>query len=250
MRHDLETRREVLDLVESGVPLLRISKMTGICRATIRRWRDDPRPLQALAGDPDPAWRPPDGPVYCYLLGLYLGDGCISASGTSLRITLDAQYGELVGRARGAMLTTFPGRHVGMYRHAVHRKVDLQVNHRSLPYAFPQHGPGRKHERQIELVPWQVELTRAYPERLVLGLIHSDGSRCVNRFATRLPSGRLAHYEYPRYFFTNYSADIRRIFTDHCELLGIRWTQSNWRNVSVSHRRSTALLDSFVGPKR
>ena len=71
----------------------------------------------------------------------------------------------------------------------------------------------------------------------------------MNRFAVNLPSGRVGRYAYPRYFFTNYSADIRRIFCEHCELLGIRWTQSNARNISVSHRDSVALLDEFVGPK-
>lgn len=127
-----------------------------------------------------------------------------------MRITLDAVSGELVGKAHGALLTTFPDRHIGVYKHPVHRKVDLQLSHRSLAYAFPQHGPGRKHEREIALVPWQLQLTQAYPERLLRGLIHSDGSRCINRFSTKLPSGRVATYEYPRYFFTNYSTDIRR----------------------------------------
>jgi hypothetical protein len=51
------------------------------------------------------------------------------------------------------------------------------------------------------------------------------------------------------YFFSNLSSDIRALFCEHCELLGIRWTQSNPRNISVSHRRTVALLDDFVGPK-
>ncbi len=147
------------------------------------------------------------------------------------------------------MGTLFPGRTLGHYRHPVHRKVDLQVSHPSLPFAFPQHGPGSKLDRKIELVDWQLELTHAYPEQLIRGLIHSDGCRCTNRFKTKLPSGRVAEYEYPRYFFTNYSADIRGIFCSHGDLLGIRWTQSNPRNISVSHRVSVALLDTFVGPK-
>jgi hypothetical protein len=68
------------------------------------------------------------------------------------------------------------------------------------------------------------------------GLVHSDGSRARNAFSTELLSGRIASYCYPRYFFTNHSEDIRRIFCDHCELLGVRWTQSNATNISVSHR--------------
>jgi len=60
----------------------------------------------------------------------------------------------------------------------------------------------------------------------------------------------VAEYAYPRYFFSNMSADIRGLFCEYCERLGIRWTQSNQRNISVSHRGSVARLDEFVGPKR
>ena len=56
-------------------------------------------------------------------------------------------------------------------------------------------------------------------------------------------------YFYPRYFFTNYSEDILNIFTSTCDQLGIHWTQSNWRNISISHRESVARLDTFIGPK-
>jgi hypothetical protein len=56
-------------------------------------------------------------------------------------------------------------------------------------------------------------------------------------------------YAYPRYNFSNASADIRQIFCDACDLLGIEWRVMNARNISVARRRSVALLDSFVGPK-
>lgn len=79
-------------------------------------------------------------------------------------------------------------------------------------------------------------------------MIHSDGSRCENRFTVQLKSGP-REYSYPRYFFTNYSDDIRDLFCQSCDQLGIRWSQSNWRNISISHRDSVARLDSFVGPK-
>lgn len=127
--------------------------------------------------------------------------------------------------------------------------VILQSSSRDWPNLFPQHGPGKKHERKIELVDWQLLITHEWTREFIRGLIHSDGSRCMNRFSVKLPSGRIGRYAYPRYFFTNYSEDIRRIFCDHCDLLGIRWSQSNPRNISVSHRDSVAILDSFVGPK-
>jgi hypothetical protein len=45
---------------------------------------------------------------------------------------------------------------------------------------FPQHGPGRKHERKIELTPWQQELVDLDPRPLVRGLLHSDGCQVPN----------------------------------------------------------------------
>jgi hypothetical protein len=71
----------------------------------------------------------------------------------------------------------------------------------------------------------------------------------INRFRTKLPSGRVGDYSYIRYFFSNLSEDIRRIFREHCELLGVRVTQSNHRNLTVSHRHSVAVLEDIVGPK-
>jgi hypothetical protein len=115
--------------------------------------------------------------------------------------------------------------------------------------AFPQHGPGKKHQRRIELVEWQREIAHAHARELIRGLLHSDGCRCINRFTVDLPRGGLREYAYARYFFSNRSADIRAIFTEHCDLLGIRWSMSNARNVSISHRRSVRLLDEFVGDK-
>jgi hypothetical protein len=39
------------------------------------------------------------------------------------------------------------------------------------------------------------------------------------------------------------------LFCIYCERLGVRWTRSNHRNISVSHRHSVAILDAFIGPK-
>ena len=96
---------------------------------------------------------------------------------------------------------------------------------------------------------WQERIVEAHPWQFLRGLLHSDGCRTINRFKTKLPSGRVAEYEYPRWFFSNLSADIRGLFCVTCEQLGLRWTQSNHRNISISHRRSVALLEEHVGPK-
>jgi hypothetical protein len=45
------------------------------------------------------------------------------------------------------------------------------------------------------------------------------------------------------------SDDIRRLFCRTCRQLGIGYTWSNWKTVSIARRNSVALLDSFVGPK-
>jgi hypothetical protein len=45
------------------------------------------------------------------------------------------------------------------------------------------------------------------------------------------------------------SADIRALFCNTCDLLGIEWRVMNARNISVARWASAALLDEFVGPK-
>jgi hypothetical protein len=196
-------------------------------------------------------WRPPDTWSYGYLLGMYLGDGhvAIRARTTNLRITLDAAYPDLVDETVMAVQLAVPYGHVSVRRHPRDASVIVGSYAQHWPAAFPQHGAGQKHDRPIVLATWQRAILDADPRPFLRGLIHSDGCRVVNRFTTTLPSGRVAEYAYPRYFFSNLSADIRALFCEYCERLGIRWTQSNHRNISVAQRPSVALLDEFIGPK-
>ncbi len=252
-RRRQEEFESVMTLMEAGRGDSEIARLTGVPRATISAWRHGrgARYHHRLSAA-RPSWRPPDPRSYSYLLGVYLGDGCIVTTREQaawLVITLDAAYPGIVEETATATEACFPDTPVRRYSRGDGSVAAVQVNHPALPCAFPQHGAGRRHLRPIELVSWQLEVTHRFPEALLRGLIHSDGCRTVNRFKTRLPSGRLAPYEYPRYFFSNLSEDIRRIFCDHCDLLGIRWTQSNPRNISISHRKSVALLDEFIGPK-
>jgi hypothetical protein len=248
--HDADTVRTALELVASGLSDREAAKRAGVSRHTLRRWRVGRVSIAEREDRDERRTRPLDERAYSYLLGVYLGDGVVSwtARSTQLTLTLDSRYPDVVRECAMAIARTLPVQ-VGWRTPAGRRMVILTAGSLDWPSLFPQVGPGKKHQRRIELVPWQLVITHQHTREFIRGLIHSDGSRCLNRFSVNLPSGRVGRYEYPRYFFTNYSADIRRIFCDHCDLLGIRWTQSNPRNISVSHRDSVPILDSFVGPK-
>jgi hypothetical protein len=99
---------------------------------------------------------------------------------------------------------------------------------------------GRKHERKIELLSWQRDITRKHPGLLLRGLIHSDGCRILNR---------VNGTDYPRYHFTNRSAGIRDIFCAACEDYRVHWTACRTELLSVARRRDVARLDLAVGPK-
>lgn len=129
------------------------------------------------------------------------------------------------------------------------RGVRVECISRLWPYVFPQHGPGPKHRRRIELVDWQREIVERHTEAFLRGLLHSDGCRSMNRVRVRLKGGE-KRYEYARYFFSNRSEDIKDLFCAGCDRLGIRWSRANPRHVSISDRAGVARLDRFVGPKR
>jgi len=89
----------VLDLSAQGLGAADISRRTGIPRGTVRDWISGRTPRRAsydgrsCEGCGGVAHRFGDlPPEYVYLLGLYLGDGCISAYRRGvykLRINLD-----------------------------------------------------------------------------------------------------------------------------------------------------------------
>src|SRR5207237_10314003 len=90
------------------------------------------------------------------------------------------------------------------------------------PCLFPQHGPGPKHRRPIELTDWQDRIVGAHVKRFLRGLIHSDGTRIV---ATERKGAYVRRA--PRYAFRNRSDDILEIFRRSCELAGIYCTRAS-----------------------
>jgi hypothetical protein len=162
----------------------------------------------------------------------------------TLRIALDGLYPGIITECVEAMRAVLPDnrQHVQSIRGS--RGVGVNTYSKQLRCLFPQHGPGPKHERRIVLCDWQHEIVTRRPDLLLRGLIHSDGCRCLNTI--RHPKRT---YRYPRYTFTNRSDDIRGIFCDALDQLGIEWRVMNAWNISVARGDSVARLDEFVGPK-
>ncbi|BFV59893.1 hypothetical protein KCMC57_up49970 [Kitasatospora sp. CMC57] len=168
----------------------------------------------------------------------------------SLSIACGDAWPGLIDSAERAVRCVLPNNSVCRVRNTGCHYVKVYSRH--LPCLFPQHGPGKKHERPIALVPWQRELVDAHPWALLRGLIHSDGCRIVN-WASRTTDGVVTRYEYPRYFFTNTSTDIVRLFTDTLDAVGVAWKSyarpTGAVNISVARRASVALMDQYIGPK-
>jgi hypothetical protein len=185
---------------------------------------------------------------YSYLLGLYLGDGCLLKHPRGvyrLHISLDAAYPLIAEECLAAMTLVMPASKASMSPHARARMLNLVSYSQHWPHVFPQHGRGVKHQRKIRLEPWQERIVERHPGRLLRGLIHSDGCRVTNTI--KRPKRT---YSYPRYFFSNRSQDIQGIFCEACDRLGIAWRQDGPWNISVARREAVAIMDRHVGPKR
>jgi len=223
-----------------------VARQLAIPRTTVRDWRR--RPAPATPADLCPrCWRRGSGITftaedYAELLGLYLGDGHITALARTdrLRISLDARYPGIAGDSEALLRRCFPSNRVGRLAADGGATVVLWVYSRHLSCLFPQHAPGKKHERRIELEPWQQELVESAPWAFLRGCIRSDGCVFINR------TGR---YEYLSYSFCNVSEDIRNLFIQVCEAVGIHCRASG-RNVRVNRRACVQLLVEHVGTKQ
>ncbi|WP_329287176.1 helix-turn-helix domain-containing protein [Streptomyces sp. NBC_00691] len=259
--YDIGTRQRALTLLRSGAKNAAVARTLNIPPGTIGSWKHADRAKRGECPGrvdrplcPRCDGRELDEAAYAYLLGLYLGDGHISHPRQhrvpSLRITLDDAWPGVQQEAMTAVRTVFPDNTASWARKTGCR--DAKVHSKHLVCLFPQHGPGKKHERAIVLEPWQREIVDAHPWPFVRGLIHSDGSRVVN-WTEKTIGGRRKRYEYPRYFFTNTSDDIARLYTDTLDRVGVAWRSrlraTGAHDVSVARRDAVALLDAHVGPK-
>jgi hypothetical protein len=251
MTHPPDLVEHTLGLWRDGLTQAEIAQRLGVPRSTVRDWavgrvprryRPPARSCPACGG-PEHDFRELR-PAYVHLLGLYLGDGCLSLHPRGvykLRLALDAKYPAIVSEAARSMELTMPSSTVGR-RLSRSNYVEVYAYAKAWACLFPQHGPGRKHERRIVLTHWQLKAVRSRPDLLVRGLLQSDGCRFQN-------TGR-GGWSNPRYSFSNVSDDIKRIFCDACELLRLHCTSAPPKTIYVSRKADVALLDGLVGPKR
>jgi hypothetical protein len=254
--HSRDTYDQVRTLIAEGLDSSEISRRTGLPRSTVRYWRTGqptirtPDAGRLCQGDCEAVLRQRwFGDIYALLFGHYLGDGTIDIGERGvarLRVTCTAGYVDIINDVASAMCVVRGVDKVGFVRRA--GCVDVVASWKHWACVFPQHGPGRKHEREIRLRPWQESIVDRHAEDLVRGLFHSDGCRAINRVSAASPTGRRT-YEYVRYQFTNASRDILGICTAALERLDVGWTRMNARNISVARKADVARLELVVGPK-
>jgi hypothetical protein len=261
---DYDEYRQILELWELGIPKKRIAIILTIPRATVRDCITRYRSVEGLQENKERALRSTPDEVlsricnaadqlaqqnYSYILGLYLGDGNITKVRNvyRLRITLDARYSNIIKSCSDAVQVLLPDNQVGyVNRHYQDHLsfVDVSSFYKFWPDLLPQHGTGKKHNREIKLTDWQQQIIEVYPLEFFRGLYHSDGSRFSN-----IVYGK----DYPRYQFTNHSDDIRFLFCQTCDRLGLHWTSKSrygrTTDIFISRRKDVEFLDSVICPK-
>ena len=243
-----------LHLLSTGRTTRSVAAEIGVPRRTIADWVNTTAPIDrerhkhqhATEGCKlilEPGWLAMTS--YVYLLGLYLGDGCLSAHPRDvwrLRIFCDAKYPGIIENCASAMRSVLPTNRVQFQTRGGCTEVSMYWRH--WPCLFPQHGPGRKHERQILLTGWQEQLVGNDRAAFLRGLIHSDGSRYIARQTCR------GHrYAWPRYCFSNRSEDIKQLFCETCDALAIAWRRADPKHIYINRREAVAVMDELVGPK-
>ncbi|MGV9808243.1 transcriptional regulator [Micromonospora chersina] len=247
--HPPEMRARARALRARGHNIRSVARSLSLPYTTVWHWCVD-RPEPAMLGSavrcfrcrPDPE-NPPDPAAYAYLLGLYLGDGHLVTTDRVpvLRVYCADAWPHLIDLCDEAMRAVLANKVQRIQKRGC---VAVQSTARHWPCLFPQHGPGKKHQRPIVLADWQREILTANAGHFLRGLFHSDGTRFANRVTVR---GK--QYVYPRYMFSNRSADIMALCQWALELLGIAWRMNSRWSLSVARRDAVAALDRHVGPK-
>ena len=242
--HHATVREEVRTLAAAGVNDCEIARRLELPRTTVRDIRKPRRRERPLCPR---CWRPTrsvrfTAGEYAELLGLYLGDGCISDGPRTqhLRISLDSRYPTLVAETKRLVERCLPANRVSLVKADAGATTIVSAYSSHLSCLFPQHGPGKKHQREIRLQPWQQQSVRDAPWSFLRGCVHSDGCFFINR------TGR---YRYLSLEFHNLSGDILDLFAGACDAVGATYRRYD-RQVRIYDRATVHDFAAFVGVKR
>jgi hypothetical protein len=254
LMHPQETVDRARALSAKGLFDRQVERTTRIPSRTVREWhtwgrRSPAAEVRRARYCPRCDGVPLDASAYAYLLGLFLGDGyltCRQEDGYVLSIACADAWPGLIEAAKDATRVVMPLSAV--FTRQCTGMTEVKSGSRHWPCLFPQHDPGMKHTRKAELAAWQQAIVDRHPGDLARGLFHSDGYRGVNRVRRVLADGD-HWYAYPRYLFSNKSADILGLCGAALDRLGVAWRFARPDVISVAKRAAVARLDEFVGPK-
>ena len=222
MTRTIEEYNKVMFLFKQGMNKLQIAKQTGVPRGTITDWTLNKINLtiskQRIELDPKIILSTPEKiDAYIYLLGSYLGDGCItqppSHRTAKLRISCDNKQPFVIQTNVEAMKVLFENNDISIQQRKDKNCSDVGIYSTTLYYLFPQavKGRGNKNTRNVSLIDWQLNLLQNREGLFLKGLFHSDGSFYK------------ASKKYYRYQFTNTSIDIINIIRKCLSKLDINY---------------------------
>lgn len=247
MRPDKDVN-EVFRLAEAGLTQVEIAAKVGMGQSAVSRWLRTGQaavlasPMRRRRVDtrcPDrcPVRAAAPEPAYAYLLGRYLGNGALAHTGRSVYRLFVGCCGDHPGvvaeEARAAVRALLPRNALGAQDRNGCTNVTCYSKH--WPCLLPRLGPAVEGPWPVTLAPWQRRIAvERQPERFARGLVHGEG--CCSRAEGR-------------YLFSNRSTDVRRLFCEACDRLGVQWRQLNRYTVSVARPDSVARLDDLVGAR-
>jgi intein-encoded DNA endonuclease-like protein len=165
----------ILELYKSGYSQNRIFKTLGVDRGTIRQIVNDPEGyLKKATIEFDLSEI--NKKSYAFILGVYLGDGCISKTHKPnvfrLRVALDIKYKKLNEEVIEELQKLFPNNNVNYMRVGETNGCVISLYSTHLLKLFPQHDIGKKHDRPIVLEDWQKDIIDEYNIEFLKGLIY------------------------------------------------------------------------------
>ncbi len=153
-------RDSVRSLFGRGLSDYEIARRTGVGRSTVQRWRRQgfPRPTVPVSFQPERWGEATPKVLRLPARSSTSGDGSVSRHGDHFGLHVIACHGpsehhRRVLRSDRTLRRRSRRRWLAPPGHRLYENRLLLG--RIWPLLFPQHGPGRKHDREIELVDWQ-----------------------------------------------------------------------------------------------